>query len=59
MLTLQQASDALKDRKLAVVAQATGLHVNTLWSIREGRADDCRVSTLVALTEYFSGGSKK
>lgn len=55
MLTLDQAKDALQDRKLQVVADATKLHVNTLLAIRDGRANDCRVSTLIALTNYFKG----
>lgn len=55
MITLAQAQAALQDRKLQVVAEATKLHVNTLLAIRDGRATDCRVSTLIALTNYFKG----
>lgn len=34
MLSLNQIREALTDRRLAVVAEATGLHVNTLLKLR-------------------------
>lgn len=58
MLTLDQVKEKLKDRRIPMVSRATGLSISTLHSIRDGKADDCRVSTLIALTKYFEEAGK-
>jgi len=46
---------ALSDRMPSKVAKATGLHVNTITGIRDGRIKDPRISTLNKLAVYLVG----
>jgi hypothetical protein len=46
---------ALADRMPSKVAKATGLHVNTITGIRDGRIPDPRISTLNKLALYLVG----
>lgn len=54
MLTLEQIQAALHDRRPGRVAEATGLHLNTVLSVRDG-AGDPKYSTLKALSDYLQG----
>jgi len=47
--------DKLKDRKLSVVAEKTGLHENTLRGLINNENPDPKLSTIKSLTDYFSG----
>ncbi len=53
MMTVEQISRALKDRRLTVVAEATSTHYNTLRDIRDGITKDPRHATVVVLSEYL------
>jgi len=53
MLTLEQIRTALADRRLNVVAKATGIHVTTIARIRDGATSDPKSSVLVALSTYL------
>lgn len=53
MLTIEQIRDALRDRRLAVVAEGTGLHYNTILGVREGKTDPA-YSVAKALSDYLS-----
>lgn len=53
MLTLQEISEKLVDRRLSVVAERTGLHENTIANIRDGRSENPAYTTLKALSDYF------
>lgn len=44
---------ALADRKLSVVAQATGLHENTVRNIAKGRGGNPTLTTIEKLTAYL------
>lgn len=55
-MDVREVSEALKDRRLHMVASATGLHVNTIREIRDGITIDPKASTLNKLIEYLSGG---
>ena len=52
-MTLQQIADALKDRRLSVVSEATGLTRETLRRVRDGRAERPEHETVRRLTEYL------
>ena len=52
MLTLQQIRDRLADRRLQVVAQATGINHQTLWRIRDDGGNPTH-ETLKKLSIYF------
>lgn len=51
-MTLKEVQDALKDRRLSMVADATGIHVNTIRAIRDGKTDPS-YSNVSKLAEYL------
>jgi transcriptional regulator with XRE-family HTH domain len=53
MLNPKQIKDKLKDRKLSVVAEHTGLTVQTLWYIRSGKSKAPAFDTIEKLSNYF------
>jgi len=53
MLTLEEIRKRLQDRRLDVVAFATGLHPNSVARIRDGKNKDPKHSTLAALSDYL------
>jgi predicted transcriptional regulator len=53
MLTLKEIKAKLADRRLDAVAEATGLHPNSIARIRDGKNLDPKHSTLAALSAYF------
>lgn len=55
MMTLDQIRDALKDRRPAMVAQSTGLHVNTVMRIRDGMNTNPTYEVVAALFKYLQG----
>ena len=56
MLTIQEIKDALSDRKLTVVSDATGINRNTLAAIRDGQNLNPRSETVRKLSEYLGRG---
>ena len=52
-MTLEEIQEALKDRRVGVVAKETGIHRNTVINIRDGKTDP-QNSNLVKLSEYLS-----
>lgn len=54
-MDIKEVSEALKDRRLHMVASATGLHVNTIREIRDGITTDPKASTLEKLIRYLKG----
>jgi transcriptional regulator with XRE-family HTH domain len=57
MMTLEQIRQALQDRKLTVIADATGLHYNTVIAIKRGEQINPSYETLQKLAAYFEGQS--
>jgi predicted transcriptional regulator len=53
MLTLIEIRTALADRRLNVVAKATGIHVTTIARIRDGVSLDPKSSVVAALSAYL------
>ena len=52
MMTLQEIREAMQDRKLPVIAEKTGLHINTVrYILTPGANPTLRV--LSALSDYF------
>ncbi len=52
-MTLPEIRKALKDRRLSVLAEATGVHENTLRSIRDGRNQNPSWQVYNAIVEYL------
>lgn len=55
MLTLDEIRKALQDRRPGVVAQATGLHYNTVRDVRDNLEANPTYKVLVALSDYLEG----
>lgn len=53
MLTIEQISAALKDRRIPVVAAATGLHHNTIAAIRDRKVSNPSHRVVLALSDYL------
>ena len=54
LLTIEQVKQKLQDRRLEVVALATGLHCNTLRYIRDTKQTNVQYATLQKLSDYFA-----
>lgn len=55
-MTLPSIRDALKDRRLQVVADATGIHYNTLKNIRDNPKANPTWEVLRSVSDYLGGG---
>jgi len=55
MLTIEQIRLALRDRRISMVAAATGLHYNTVRFIRDSRIVNPSYKVLKALSDYLAG----
>ena len=44
---------ALADRRLSIIAEKTGLHVNTIAAIRDGKNTNPTLATLETLASYL------
>lgn len=53
MLTLEELRHALKDRRIPLIAQATGLHYNTVADVRDNEDANPTYKVLKALNDYF------
>jgi hypothetical protein len=53
LMSLKDLQDKLKDRRAAMVAEATGLHRNTVEGIRDGKNTNPTLKVLEALSKYF------
>ncbi len=53
MMTLVQIRALLQDRRLQMVAEATGLHENTIRQIRNDETANPTYKVMVALSDYF------
>jgi hypothetical protein len=56
MMTLEQIQAALADRRPAMVAEATGLHYNTVRSVRDNPQANPTYAVLRALSDYLTRG---
>jgi hypothetical protein len=54
MLTLEQIREALRDRMPARVAEATGLHYNTIREVRDNPEANPTYKVLKALSDYLT-----
>lgn len=58
MLTPDQIKEKLKDRVPGIVAKATGLHLNTIYKLKNGESIDPSYETMVKISAYFEGETK-
>jgi len=56
MLTLRQIKDALDDRMLTKVADATGVHYNTLRELRNNPDANPTYKVMMAVSDYLERG---
>lgn len=55
MLDLEWIRSRLMDRRPGLVAEKTGLHVNTVTDIRDGKNANPKLDTLNKLAGYLKG----
>lgn len=55
MKALHEIRVLLGDRRLMLVAEATGLHYNTIRDIRDGRRKNPTIETVQKLSDYLGG----
>jgi len=53
MMTLEQIRDALSDRMPMKVAEATGVHYNTIRQVRDNPNANPTHKVMLALSNYF------
>ena len=53
LLTIPEIRDRLQDRRLEMVAVATGLHYNTVLYLKTGSASGANISTIEKLSAYL------
>ena len=53
-MTPEQIRDALQDRRIDAVADATGIHRNTFAHLRSGKTTSPSWETMRKLSEYLS-----
>lgn len=58
MVDFEWIRKALLDRRPGVVAERTGLHVNTIIRIRDGKEKNPKVQTLNVLAAYLIGSGE-
>jgi len=56
IMTLENVREALKDRRINVVAKATGLSRDAIADIRNGTSTNPRYQTVQLLADYLMGG---
>jgi len=54
MLDLEEIQKRLYDRRLSIVADATGISRKTLWEIRESRVSNPSYRVLKDLSDYLT-----
>lgn len=54
MMTLDQIRAALRDRRLAKVAEATGLHYNTIREVRDNQNANPTYKVIRVLSDYLT-----
>lgn len=58
MLEIDWIRNALLDRRPKIVAERTGLHVNTVIRIRDGKEENPKIQTLNLLAAYLNGSGE-
>lgn len=53
MMTLEEVREQLLDRRIDMVADATGLHYSTVCEVRSGKNENPSYKTVKALSDYF------
>lgn len=53
LLTIPEIRERLQDRRLEMVAVATGLHYNTVLYLKTGSATGANISTIEKLSDYL------
>ena len=57
MMTIEAIRLALRDRRISMVAEATGLHYNTIRSVRDNEDANPSYKVLKALSAYLEGAA--
>lgn len=55
MLTIDKIREMLLDRRLSMIAEATGIHYATIQAIRNGKVTNPSYDTAKVLSDYLTG----
>lgn len=58
MLSLDEVVRQLQDRKLTMVAKATGLAYNTVWRVANDKGHAVSYEVVKRLSDYLTGGDQ-
>ena len=58
MMTIEAIRLALQDRRISMVSTATGLHYNTIKSVRDNEDANPSYKVLKALSNYLEGAKQ-
>jgi len=53
MMTLEAIREALQDRRLLMLAEATGVHYNTIKNVRDNQYGNPSYKVMKALSDYL------
>jgi hypothetical protein len=57
MMSIEAIRLALRDRRLSMISEATGLHYNTIRGVRDNEAANPSYRVLKALSDYLEGAA--
>ena len=57
MMTIEAIRLALRDRRISMVSNATGLHDNTIRGVRDNESANPSYKVLKALSDYLEGSA--
>ena len=55
MMTVEEITEALRDRKLTAVAEGAGLSYDTVWRVASGKTRAVSYETIKKLSDYLRG----
>lgn len=57
-MTIEEIRLALRDRRISMIAEATGLHYNTIKAVRDNEGANPSYKVLKALSDYLEGAKQ-
>jgi len=57
MMKLEEIRELLKDRRVSMIAEATGIHFNTIREIRDNKNANPTYKVMTKLTDYLESNN--
>lgn len=58
-MKLEDIRGLLKDRRVSIVAKATGIHFNTIREVRDNQDANPTYKVMMKLTDYLEGNNEQ